>query len=351
MSFFTGSAHRALFYFMKTFLFILFYFIVSCCSSQVTVYSENCGSTPVFTPVSTYTGWQHPGNYSGNASVRNILPSTGYAGASGGANVFFTNVVGTNLELCCVDTKCYLYAFLSVGIYKSTTASNGSELVIEYSEDGVTWIQMPFTLPTGSGSAIWRNLTLTDYLPLTDSLRLRFRQTSSAGVQFRIDDINVAGIQNIQDSIISNCAGFLHDGNIYTEEGSYDFIYQDNRGCDSILRITYIYDPSDPSCLLPIKLIDFYGEQIGKYITLVWECPTPDRFQIQKLINNRWVVIGESRESFIDEHPYQGYNYYRLVSDNFLSKPIRVDAIFGKPLKCYNILGQEVLPGTQLIFH
>jgi hypothetical protein len=310
------------------------------CRSQVTIYSENCGNSPTFTPVSTYGGWQHNGNYTGSASVRNTLPSTGYAGASGGANVFFTNTAGTNLEICCIDTKCYLYAFLSVGLFKSTTASNGSEFLIEYSEDGATWIQMPFTLPTGAGSAIWRNVTLANYLPLTDSLRLRFTQTSSAGVQFRIDDINVAGIQNIQDSVISNCAGFFYDGDFYNQEGTYDFIVQDARGCDSVLRIEYIFDPGDPSCLLPIELVEFTAEDIGgrvllRWLTLLQDAPMYLERSQDAITWDTIYTILPGVEFYIDQTPNEK-NYYR-ISDKLLYLQIKA-----QDLQYFNILGQRV---------
>jgi hypothetical protein len=242
-------------------LFYILLLFTLCAKSQVTIYSENFGSTVSFISASTYTGYQHYGEqtYTGSASIRNTLPSTGYAGASGAANVFFTNVAGTSLTVSGINTYCYLFAFLSVGIWKSTTASNGSEFIIEYSDNGGAWVQMPFTLPTGTGTAIWRNVTLADYLPLTTNLALRFRQTSSSGVQFRIDDINVAGIQNATDTFISNCSGFYYGGEFYTHDSLYIFTEYDYRGCDSLIRVEYEYNPNDPSCLLPVELVWFHG--------------------------------------------------------------------------------------------
>lgn len=347
-------------------IFLIILAIIS--YSQVTVYSENCGSTLVFFPVSTYNGWQHPGNYGGTASVRNTLPSTGYAGASGGANVFFTNTAGTYLQINNIDTRCYLFAFLSIGIWKNTNASNGSEFLIEYSEDGVTWVQMPYTLPTGSGTAIWRNLTLADYLPLIPNLQLRFTQLASTTVQFRIDDINVAGIQNIQDSIVFNCYGFSHEGNIYNIEGTYDFTYQDEKGCDSILSISYIYDPTDPTCLLPVELVFFKGRWDGEKNVLQWETASefnndywkiersPDAMQWEEL--RKILAFGTSSCSngymFFDRNPLDGINYYRLSQIDFDGNEEIFDIIYidiSKPKdKWYDLYGREVTPTKGMYF-
>jgi hypothetical protein len=319
---------------------LILIFSYLCSTAQVTIYSENFGTTPSFVSVSTYTGYQHYGEntYTGTASVRNTLPSTGYAGASGTANVFFTNVAGTFLQIDGIDTYCYLFAFLSVGIWKSTTASNGSEFVIEYSDNGGAWVQMPFVLPTGSGTAIWRNVTLSDYLPITNNLSLRFRQTSSAGVQFRVDDINVAGIQNATDSFISNCSGFIYDGNIYTQDSLYEFVKQDHKGCDSIVRIEYQYDPTDPTCLLPIELSDFRANRDGSSIVLTWT--TLSEYNNSHFEIIRDYQIGEvtaqnkpSTYTFTDEHPKSGINYYRLkqvdMDGSYTYSPI-VYAVFNR---------------------
>lgn len=311
---------------MRSVLTFLFIAVFGLSFSQVTIYSENFGSTPSFVSVSTYNGYQHYGvvSYTGSASVRNTLPSTGYAGASGNANVFFTNIVGTNLTISGINTYCYLFAFLSVGIWKSTTASNGSEFVIEYSDNGGPWIQMPLTLPTGTGTAIWRNVTLSDPLPLTTNLSLRFRQTSSAGVQFRIDDINVAGIQNTSDSLIQNCTGFFYGGQYYSEDSLYTFVETDYRGCDSIVRIEYIYDQNDPGCILPIELSSFNAVSESQSIRIQWTTLSEyqsDYFVLEKLDGdwkdiNRQNAAGYSSQPrnyfFYDTETEKELNYYRL---------------------------------------
>lgn len=316
---------------MRLVLASLFILIFGVTSSQVTIYSENFGTTPSFISVSTYTGYQHYGDilYTGTASVRNTLPSTGYAGASGNANIFFTNTAGTSLTISGINTYCYLLAFLSAGIWKSTTASNGSELVIEYSDNGGPWASMPFSLPTGTGSAIWRNVTLSNPLPLTTNLSLRFRQTSSAGVQFRIDDINVAGIQNSSDSLIVNCTGFFYDGEYYSKDSIYTFVETDYRGCDSIVRIEYIYDANNPDCVLPIELSEFKATTESSSIKVQWTTLSEyesDYFSLEKLGEN-WEEVNRQNAAGYSTQPKNYFfsdfdiedelNYYRLKQVDF----------------------------------
>jgi len=168
--------------------------------SQVTIISENFGTTLGLTiPVNSYTGYQNNGilSFTGTATARNTLPSTGYAGSSGFGNVFFNT--NQQLTISNINTLCFANITLSVGIYKNTRTSNGSDFIIEYSEDGVTYIQLPYSLPTGNLTAIWRGITLTDFLPSVNNLTIRFRQTGTT-TQFRIDDINISGIAILFDT-------------------------------------------------------------------------------------------------------------------------------------------------------
>lgn len=349
---------------MRNIIIILFMLLAVTGTAQVTVFSESFGTTSVNTSASTYTGYQHYGEqtYTGNASIRNTLPSTGYAGASGNANVYFPTTVGTSITVSGINTYCYLYAFLSVGIWKSSTSSNGSEFTVEYSDNGGSWVPMSFTLPTGAGTAIWRNVTLTDYLPLTTNLSLKFTQTSSS-VIFRIDDINIAGIQNATDTFISNCTGFVYKDVLYTQDSLYVFTEYDYKGCDSLVRVEYLYDASDPNCILPVELVEFKGQQITNIIQLSWKTLSERNskvFSIEKLINNNWVSLikltaaGRSISPIVyqydDQSPVEGTNYYRLKQIDFDGRFTLSDIIVVKfssdylnsTTEYYDVLGQKV---------
>ena len=165
-------------------------------NGQVTFFSEDVGSPSATTPVATYTGWQNssPIVFSGSADVRITTPSTGYSGASGSGNVFITNTIGIQLTISGINTTAYTGLSLSLGHFKSTTASS-NELVIEVSSDGVTFTPLTYSRPTGTGTAVWTLINPTGSIPSTPNLVIRFRQTSTTP-QFRIDDIKLSGTLN-----------------------------------------------------------------------------------------------------------------------------------------------------------
>lgn len=185
---------------MRLILTILFLFFSLSLYGQIIIFSENCGTPGATTLVNAYTGFQNYGTvtYSGNADVRTTVPSSGYTGASGNGNIFITSTTNTNCTISGIRTIGYTGICLQFGILKTTNASNGSHLAIEYSTDGITWTGLSFTMATGAGSSnvwYWMQPTCTCVdLPQTSNLRIRFRMnTVATGLQFRIDDIRITG--------------------------------------------------------------------------------------------------------------------------------------------------------------
>lgn len=132
--------------------------------------------------------------FSGSGDVRNSAPSSGYPGASGGANILlnaqFEDLVITGLtpNQACVSMD------LSFGIRKSRNAETGSGFAVQYSTDGGgSWVSAgTFTLPTGAGTIGWYQRTLTG-LP-GNANAFRFRKTSfNPGASFRVDDVVITG--------------------------------------------------------------------------------------------------------------------------------------------------------------
>ena len=176
------------------YLLSIFVLFLSTILTAQTIFNETIGTPGGTTGVGIYTGYSNYPTltYTGTADVRTSLPSTGYAGATGSGNVFVTNSVGTNFEISNINTSSYTSLALTFGHYKTTTASNGSELVVEVSSDGASYTPLSYTRPTGSGTASWLLVSPTGTIPSTSNLRIRFRQTSSS-VQFRVDDIRLTG--------------------------------------------------------------------------------------------------------------------------------------------------------------
>lgn len=162
--------------------------------AQVTIFSENIG-TGTGTQTIAATVFQNSGTltYAGDADTRSTGVSTGYTGASGGKNVFFTNTAGRYFEISGINTVGYSSLSLSLGHFKSTTAGN-NELLIEVSADGITYSTLTYSRATGTGTAAWALVTPTGTIPSTSNLRIRFTQTLSTGIQFRIDDIVLTGV-------------------------------------------------------------------------------------------------------------------------------------------------------------
>ncbi|RZJ60362.1 MAG: hypothetical protein EOO45_24520, partial [Flavobacterium sp.] len=156
-------------------------------------FSENMGTSTAGTTAIGSNAFQNgsPIVFTGSADTRNNLPSSGYAGASGGRNVFITNVVGRDFQISGINTSNYTGITLTYGLNKSTGSSGGTELVVEYSTTGgAPYTALTTTGTTGSNN-VWFLKTATG-IPAAENLTIRFRQTSTSP-QFRVDDVKLTG--------------------------------------------------------------------------------------------------------------------------------------------------------------
>lgn len=163
-------------------------------------FTETMGSVGATTQIAVHeaaNGFDNDAfTMTGNADVRNTSASNGYPGASGLANVFFTNNTtnpagNRSFQIEGINSSNIADPVLSFGILKSTIASNASDFIVEVSTDGVTYSAVSFPLlPTGSGTAIWHYRTVTSSIPQAANLRIRFTNTSATN-QIRIDDVNL----------------------------------------------------------------------------------------------------------------------------------------------------------------
>lgn len=192
----------------------LYLSVVLLCTAQLTVNAQNSypmetvGNPSSSCTVTTYSGWTNNGvlSFSGNAEVQNTNPSNNLS-ASGGGNVFFTNNIGTHLEISGFSTASTPQSLdITFGMY-GYNAANLSELVLEYSVDGGT------TYSALTYKRLFRNyfpptpwdVMVSDPLPGSINLsnfKIRFRQTS-ATQQFRIDDIEANFYYTLPIKLIS----------------------------------------------------------------------------------------------------------------------------------------------------
>ncbi len=169
---------------------------------QVNIFPvETMGTVASNTAISAHTGWVNNATLAfgagvSPADVRNTGNSTGYSGASGGANVFFTNTAAPRTFIISgINTSSYSSITLSFGVFKSTTnLITSSIFAVEVSTDGTSYSPLSYTdLPSGGGTAIWFLRTATGTIPSTSNLRIRFSNTTTAN-QIRLDDVQLQGI-------------------------------------------------------------------------------------------------------------------------------------------------------------
>jgi endonuclease/exonuclease/phosphatase family metal-dependent hydrolase len=170
------------------------------------VFLETVGAPAGTTSIASYESSNGFDNgaltMSGTGDVRNTSVSSGYAGASGGGNVFLTSGSARNFLIDSINTSFYQNLQLSFGVMKSTTTSSGSDLVVRVSADSINYITLSFTsLPTGSGTATWHFRTASGVIPSSPKIFIQFIN-NSATTQYRIDDIKLT-YSNLPTQIIS----------------------------------------------------------------------------------------------------------------------------------------------------
>lgn len=166
-----------------------------------TVFFESMGNVTTNTNIATH--WANSGfdnsatctfsyTTSTQPQVRNTLPSAPtIPGASGSGNLYFANA-NRDFIISGIDLTAHAGPLtLQLLIHKSTLASNGSELTIDYYDGAtMTWVDVTISnLPTGTGTVNWYERVLSTTVPNTIQ-RIRFSRATS-GPEFRIDDIEI----------------------------------------------------------------------------------------------------------------------------------------------------------------
>jgi len=143
--------------------------ITSQFNNAAPVFSEGMGSVSSTTTMNSHetgNGFDNDAfTMSGTGDIRsNTNNSTGYQDASGNAHVYLPANSNTFFRINGISTATLSPLALNFAVCKSTTADNGSSLVVEVSGDGgTTWSTVNWgTLPTGSntgdGNRTWLKL-------------------------------------------------------------------------------------------------------------------------------------------------------------------------------------------------
>lgn len=176
-------------------------FALSSAAHGAVLFTESFGTVTKTTSLvdhATAGGFDSPGVFSGSVELRHTTASTAYTGASSGANVFLASGGASWFQIDGISTLGSMAGTieLTFGAYKSSILSDLSALTVEFSENSTDWTTLSFPgQPTGSGTSVWRLLTVDESpaLPVSGTLSLRWTNTSS-DTQFRIDDVRVSAV-------------------------------------------------------------------------------------------------------------------------------------------------------------
>ena len=141
------------------------------------------------------------GGVAGSADIRNSSASSGYTGASGLANVFFTAAGTLGFQIAGINTTGLVGLTLDFG-YRKESASALPTLALEYSVDGIAYTAIPFSFTQIATATVGWYAVPTITLPAAaeNQANLRLRWTKSGGNSTRIDDIimrNTLAVPNI----------------------------------------------------------------------------------------------------------------------------------------------------------
>jgi immunoglobulin I-set domain protein len=184
-----------------------------CTSPSNVLFTESIGTVATTTTIAsqeTANGFDNDAyTMSGSGDIRISSASTDYPGASANANIFLTTTVGTNFQIAGINTTGLFNLELSFGVLKSAAASDGSDLIVEVSSDGIFYTALSFpVMPAGTGTAGWYYRTASGNISATPNLRIRFRQNGVIS-QYRLDDIRLTSSPQIiiQPGSETKCVG------------------------------------------------------------------------------------------------------------------------------------------------
>jgi hypothetical protein len=128
----------------------------------------------------------------GGVTITNTSGSNGYTGASAGNNIRFSGTSGT-FTIADINTTAYSQLGLGFGIMKNSASTNGSEITVAVSSDGVNYTNLTIPpLPTGGGTNnTWYYRVTSGTIPATANLRIRFTLNSSSTVTYNLDDFEL----------------------------------------------------------------------------------------------------------------------------------------------------------------
>jgi len=191
---------------------------VGAAQAQTTVFSENVGTPTGNTAIATYAAATAPATFQNKGTLtyglgdqalggdcRVTSASTGYTGASGGGNVYFTSTSGTyGFSIESINASAFTSLQLSYA-YRKETATALATMSVDY-WNGASWVTIAnsaanlFNETTTSATAWYPAKTLS--LPTgaqINGLKIRFVKSGTASI--RLDDIKLTGSASSSPSL------------------------------------------------------------------------------------------------------------------------------------------------------
>src|SRR4029079_19781225 len=120
------------------------------------------------------------------SDVRSTSASTGYTGASGQGNVFFTQAAVRNFIIGGINTLGYSSLTLTFGLRRDA-GTTADPMVVEVSTDGTNYTPLTITQPATPN--VWGLVTASGTIPSTGNLRIRFSKGTASS--YRLDDVKL----------------------------------------------------------------------------------------------------------------------------------------------------------------
>jgi hypothetical protein len=185
-----------------------------------TIFSENMGApTATTTTIASYASGTSPTTFQNKgvltygqgvqanpADVRNTSVSSGYTGASGGGNIWFTTTSGAyGFSIEGINASAYTQLQLTYGYYKTSSSAHAAFSVDYW--NGSSWVTVANTASTlftesASASLGWyaaKSLSLPAGAQV-NGLKLRFVKTSGI-LGIRIDDVKLTGVTSTSPTL------------------------------------------------------------------------------------------------------------------------------------------------------
>ncbi|KAF0152441.1 MAG: extracellular ribonuclease [Ignavibacteria bacterium] len=187
---------------MKKILLILLLLFSSLIYSQTVIFTESMGTVSATTTIvahETANGFDNDsftmsnGGATNPADIRVTNASTGYTGASGTGNVWFTSTAGQyGFSIEGIDASGYSNLTIQFG-YRKESSSSLPTFTLDY-WNGTIWVNVPFTFSQAANVAVGWYLSPQINLPegaQINNLKLRWLKTGS--IALRMDDVKLTG--------------------------------------------------------------------------------------------------------------------------------------------------------------